>query len=452
MGAPTEAVADAATPNAPTRRSRRAARTDVPATRLASESPLYAALVARAEPAPRPEPAAPGRPAPRPEPAARMPPIFRPPPPPADAAEPRAIPLHTAASGRRARPSPLVAGLSSAAPARHARRRRRAPLGRLTIATALAAAMVLGGAAAMTAAVSGRPVGEVVAEALPIVPQPEPTIEASIVAPAAADPTETPPQPSGRTDDAPAVQPAAVDLCAIPAVAAALAAGDDTAAIAAAGGAGAFRAAVAGGTLPCANLADPARVWVVVDKHRPLAPVDYAPAPLALPAAVRSLQGGELRADAGAALAAMVEAAGQAGVGEIAVESGYRSYRTQVTSYGNQVSARGVAGADLVSARPGYSEHQTGLAADVVGCDSSGACGTLDDLAASPQGRWVAAHAWEYGWIVRYEAGSTPVSGYDAEPWHLRYIGVQLAAAYHDGGWHTLEEFFGLPAATDYVG
>ncbi|MBN9195390.1 MAG: D-alanyl-D-alanine carboxypeptidase family protein, partial [Microbacterium sp.] len=75
----------------------------------------------------------------------------------------------------------------------------------------------------------------------------------------------------------------------------------------------------------------------------------------------------------------------------------------------------------------------------------------LDDLAATPQGAWVAAHAWQYGWIVRYEKGHTDVSGYLPEPWHLRYIGTDLAAAYHEGGFHTLEEFFGLPPAPGYA-
>ncbi len=100
-----------------------------------------------------------------------------------------------------------------------------------------------------------------------------------------------------------------------------------------------------------------------------------------------------------------------------------------------------------MSARPGFSEHQSGIAADLVGCN--GACGTLDDLAASPQGQWLAAHAWEFGWIVRYEDGRTATTGYLAEPWHVRFIGPQLAQAYHSGGWHTLEEFFGVAPAPD---
>ncbi|GAA1467355.1 M15 family metallopeptidase [Microbacterium thalassium] len=240
------------------------------------------------------------------------------------------------------------------------------------------------------------------------------------------------------------------DICALDGVADALAAGDDVAAIERAGGGEAFRAAVVSGGAACIRLDDAARLWVVVNKHRPYDPIDYRPASLALPGDVRSLEGGALRADAAAALDAMVAEARVDGVGEIALQSGFRSYQTQQGSYGRQVSARGVDGADLVSARPGYSEHQSGLAADVVACD--GWCGTIDDLAATAQGDWIVDNAWRYGWIVRYEQGRTDVTGYVPEPWHLRYVGPQLAQAYHDGGWTTLEEFFGLPAAPHYDG
>lgn len=239
-------------------------------------------------------------------------------------------------------------------------------------------------------------------------------------------------------------------LCDEPALVAALAAGDDAATIAATGGPEAFRAAVAAGTAPCIRLDDPARVWVVVNKQRPSAPIDAVPAPLVQAEGVRSLVGSDLRQDAAGALTSLVRAAADAGVGEIALESAYRSYTTQESTYAGHVADRGVEGADLVSARPGFSEHQSGLAVDVVPCDE-GSCATIDDLAGSPQGAWIAEHAWEHGWIVRYTEGRTDVTGYAPEPWHLRYIGVDLARAYHEGGWTTLEEFFGLPAAPGYA-
>ncbi len=108
----------------------------------------------------------------------------------------------------------------------------------------------------------------------------------------------------------------------------------------------------------------------------------------------------------------------------------------------------GVAEADRESARPGFSEHQSGMAVDIVPCN--GSCKTLDDVAASPQGAWVRDHAWEFGFITRYAEGRESVSGYEPEAWHLRYIGPELARAYHEGGFTTLEEFFGLPAAPTY--
>ncbi|WP_203581014.1 M15 family metallopeptidase [Microbacterium hibisci] len=243
--------------------------------------------------------------------------------------------------------------------------------------------------------------------------------------------------------------PPAADLCALPDVVAALQTGNDEGAIVAAGGGEAFRAAVVDGRASCVDLGDSSRIWTVVDKIRAANPIDYRPSGLVLPDGVRNIEGGALRADAASALASLVTAARDAGVGEIALESGFRSYETQQATYGRHFAERGE-GADQVSARPGYSEHQLGLGADVVAC--AGACGTLDQLAATAQGQWVADHAWEHGWIVRYLDGKTPVTGYTAEPWHLRFIGPELARAYHDGGWTSLEEFFALDPAPDYAG
>jgi D-alanyl-D-alanine carboxypeptidase len=238
-------------------------------------------------------------------------------------------------------------------------------------------------------------------------------------------------------------------ICDDDGVQSALAAGDDEGVVTAAGGGEAFRAAVAAGAAPCISLSDASRRWVVVNKLRPLDPVDSVPAPLVSLTAVRSLSGGNLRQDAADALTALHDGAEASGVGEVAMLSGYRSYTTQQSTYAQHVGSDGQEVADLESARPGYSEHQTGITLDLVACD--GGCGGLDEFAASPQGRWVAEHAWEYGFIIRYQDGATDITGYKAEPWHLRFLGPQLARAYHDGGWRSLEEFFGLPAAPDYA-
>ncbi|GGM38995.1 hypothetical protein GCM10010489_07580 [Microbacterium saperdae] len=240
----------------------------------------------------------------------------------------------------------------------------------------------------------------------------------------------------------------AVDPCTDPAVQKALGSGDDAAAIAGFGGGASFRDAVVAGNAPCISLSDPARIWVVVNKARPLEPADYAPANLAgVPLQMTTLSG-QVRSDVAAAVGEMAEGAAAAGVGRVGANNGYRSYGLQVSTYDAHVRSQGQEGADAGSARPGHSEHQTGLALDVVACD--GQCGGLDGFGATAQSAWVAEHAWEYGFVVRYEGVGTAVTGYAPEPWHLRYVGMELAAAYHDGGFHTLEEFFGLPAAPDY--
>lgn len=236
--------------------------------------------------------------------------------------------------------------------------------------------------------------------------------------------------------------------CDDPAFTAALGGDDDAAVIAAAGGGSAFREAVASGIAPCVSLSDPNREWLVVNKQRPLDPLDHRPGDLVMPDGVRALEQSALRAGAAQALSAMVRAAADAGAGEIGFLSAFRSYSTQQSTYAGRVAVGGVAEADRESARAGYSEHQTGMAVDIVPCTRS--CGTLDDVAASPQGAWVREHAWEFGFITRYAEGREEVSGYEPEAWHLRYIGPELARAYHDGGFTTLEEFFGLPAAPSY--
>lgn len=311
-----------------------------------------------------------------------------------------------------------------------AARRRRAARVRLIFALAMAVALVVGTTVAVSAVLTAGPVAEA---------------SASTATPSALVASPAPPQAEALP--APTIvgsSVAAVDLCADATVTAELAAGDDAAVIVAAGGPDGLRQGVAAGSLPCVSLSDPGHVWTVVNKTRPFQPVDYEPSPRELPVGVRSIEGGTLRSDAAAALSTLVAAAAAEGAGEIALESGYRSYVTQQNNFGS-----GGPEVEASVARPGYSEHQSGLAADVVACDGGG-CGTLDDLAATPQGAWTAANAWRFGWIVRYEAGRTDTTGYIPEPWHLRYIGTELARAYHDGGWLSLEEFFGLPAAPTY--
>src|SRR5690606_13378413 len=118
---------------------------------------------------------------------------------------------------------------------------------------------------------------------------------------------------------------------------------------------------------------------------------------------VRNINGTPLRAETAAALERMVQAALAEGAGEIGMLSGFRSFDTQTSLYQSHVNQRGQAGADLVSARPGHSEHQTGLTGDLLPCN--GGCATIDDFGDSAQGRWTVENSWRFGFITRYEAG-----------------------------------------------
>jgi D-alanyl-D-alanine carboxypeptidase len=73
-------------------------------------------------------------------------------------------------------------------------------------------------------------------------------------------------------------------------------------------------------------------------------------------------------------------------------------------------------------------------------------------FADTDQGKWLAANAYKWGFILRYPNGMTNITGYEFEPWHYRYVGIELATEMHTTGIKTLEQFFGLPAAPDYAG
>ncbi|MEG0469142.1 MAG: M15 family metallopeptidase [Longicatena sp.] len=115
--------------------------------------------------------------------------------------------------------------------------------------------------------------------------------------------------------------------------------------------------------------------------------------------------------------------------------SGFRSFDTQAGLYRNYVNNYGSQEADTFSARPGYSEHQTGLAFDLLHKD-----GTLVENSAEVN--WIATNAHKYGFIVRYQVGKEHITGYQAEPWHIRYIGSLATDVYNSG--LTLEEYLGV--------
>jgi D-alanyl-D-alanine carboxypeptidase len=197
------------------------------------------------------------------------------------------------------------------------------------------------------------------------------------------------------------------------------------------------------------SLTDPASPWLVVNKHRPLSPADYVPADLVQPNVPVTVSGEAalLNSTTAAAAEAMFAAAERDGV-SITLASGYRSYSTQVATYNGYVATRGQADADTASARPGYSEHQTGWSFDIG--DGGGACSFQPCFADQPAAAWVKANGHRFGFIVRYPWMFHPITGYYYEPWHLRYIGVEAATDMANRGISTLEEYFGVEAAPGY--
>ncbi|MBE6812061.1 MAG: peptidase M15 [Ruminococcaceae bacterium] len=121
--------------------------------------------------------------------------------------------------------------------------------------------------------------------------------------------------------------------------------------------------------------------------------------------------------------------------------SGYRSYATQNRLYNNYVAADGKQLADTYSARPGHSEHQSGLALDVNSVEAS--------FAYTAEAKWLAANCYKYGFILRYPYGKTNKTGYIYEAWHIRYVGVDIATKIHNSGL-CLEEYYGITSKYNY--
>jgi D-alanyl-D-alanine carboxypeptidase len=186
------------------------------------------------------------------------------------------------------------------------------------------------------------------------------------------------------------------------------------------------------------SIDDPNSIWVVVNKLRPMNPQDFEPDDL-VEVPVPHTWDPEMRQEASDAIVAMFQAASDEADLTLASNSAFRSFSSQEEIYD---------GDDLLTARPGFSEHQTGLVMDI-GADS-GDCSLETCFADTDEGIWLRDNAWRFGFILRYPDGKTDVTGYEFEPWHYRYVGVPLATKMHETGIATLEEFFGLPAAPEY--
>lgn len=185
---------------------------------------------------------------------------------------------------------------------------------------------------------------------------------------------------------------------------------------------------------------------VVLNKRRPLAPKNYVPKKLVKPKGIRNVFGHPLRTEAARALEKMHKAAKAKGV-NLTLVSGYRSYDLQVYLFNQSLRNVGRVATEKHFARPGYSEHQTGLAVDL---DDGRGCSGRSCFEKTKGGKWLKANAWRYGFILRYPKGQKKVHGYKFEPWHYRYVGVEIATDMHEQGVKNLEDYFGLPPAPDY--
>lgn len=180
----------------------------------------------------------------------------------------------------------------------------------------------------------------------------------------------------------------------------------------------------------------------VVNKKRNL-PSDYVPEDLVplddIPKSLQNPEVNQLRKVAYEALKEMFLKAKEEKSYELYARSGYRSYKTQIDLYNSYVANHGQAAADKFSAKPGQSEHQSGLSMDIT-CASMNF--QLDDtFFDKEEGKWVAENAHRFGFIIRYPKGKEDVTGYQYEPWHLRYVGKTLAKEIYDSKL-TLEEYF----------
>lgn len=192
---------------------------------------------------------------------------------------------------------------------------------------------------------------------------------------------------------------------------------------------------------PAVIIENPEELDVLVNKKRKL-PENYVPEDLVtlseLPTVLLNPEVNQLRSAACQALKELFTAAEEEGY-ELHARSGYRSYYTQASLYSSYVDNYGRAAADMYSAKPGRSEHQTGLSIDIT-------CQALNykldtTFAETEEGKWVAENAHTYGYIIRYPKGKEEITGYAYEPWHIRYLGTELAEKIYESGL-TMEEYF----------
>ena len=178
----------------------------------------------------------------------------------------------------------------------------------------------------------------------------------------------------------------------------------------------------------------PESITVLVNKNNQL-PKDYIPSDLEKISLDYATEEQYMRIEAKEQFERLSEEARQIGY-QIIASSTYRSYTYQERLYHYYIETKGLEYADLCSARPGHSEHQTGLSVDVMGSNQD-----YDEFATSIEFPWMRENAHQYGFILRYPKGKEDITGFKYEPWHYRYVGIEIASIIYKNNW-TLEEYY----------
>jgi D-alanyl-D-alanine carboxypeptidase len=187
----------------------------------------------------------------------------------------------------------------------------------------------------------------------------------------------------------------------------------------------------------------PNSIWMLVNKTKSI-PLTYIPEGLLLPDVAertdKTIEERSVRSDVAEPLKTMFVAAGADGH-DLMIGSAYRSAALQKVYFDSYAAASGAEAANQYSAHPGESEHQTGLSVDISTLSRN--CYLDECFTSTPDGQWLATNAHEYGFTLRYPKGKEIITGYQFEPWHYRYVGVDLATALYQSGL-TLDEAWPL--------
>lgn len=193
-------------------------------------------------------------------------------------------------------------------------------------------------------------------------------------------------------------------------------------------------------TIPVLDHVSFSSVHVIINKQHAL-DEDYIPDDLVIPTLSSIQDGIYLRREASEALETMFEQAKLEDV-SLRLGSGYRSYQTQEGLYNSYVQKDGETLANRYSAKPGESEHQTGLAVDI--SDDTMSAWLSNRFKDTKEGKWLASNSYRYGYILRYPEDKEEITGYMYEPWHFRYIGIDEALKVYESNL-TLEEYYQYP-------